>query len=268
MNESGDQPVFSHAEPVLAVADVAETIRYWQEVLAFPNKWTGGDPPVHGAVSWHGAHVQFTRHAERAKRSEGNYVWIRVQHLDELHKIHRERQADIVDELQKRPWGLHDYIIRDNNGYQIIFAGHSADREKSGSFPSTVQIVERKMTVNEYESLMRSVGWLEYANTDYLGERLQSPVYSVVAVDTTTGEAIGCTLIIGDNASFYHVKDVIVKPEWQKKRIGTALMKAASGWLEKNGIPKSLVGLYTSENLDGFYKQFGFEKSFGMVKHV
>ncbi|HMJ67664.1 MAG TPA: GNAT family N-acetyltransferase [Cyclobacteriaceae bacterium] len=268
MNDPGDQPVFSHVEPVLAVADVTETIRYWQEVLAFPNKWTWGDPPGHGGVSWHGAHLQFTRHPERAKKSEGNYVWIRVKNLDELHKIHCERKADIVDELQKRPWGLHDYIVKDINGYQIVFAGHSADREKSGSFPATVQIIEKKMSLSEYESLMKSVGWLDYANTDHLSDRLLSPVYSVVAVDTASGETIGCTLILGDNASFYYIKDVIVKQEWQKKRIGTALMKAACDWLDKNGVPKSLVGLYTGENLEGFYKQFGFEKAFGMVKHV
>lgn len=34
------QPIFSHAEPVLAVQDINETITYWQNILGFPVKWT------------------------------------------------------------------------------------------------------------------------------------------------------------------------------------------------------------------------------------
>jgi GNAT superfamily N-acetyltransferase len=268
MNELDDQPVFSHVEPVLAVANIVETIRYYQEVLAFPCQWTSGDPPVHGAVSWHGAHVQFTLDADRAEKSAGSSIWIRVKNIDTLYKLHRDRKAEIVDQLQRRPWGLDDYIVKDINGYQVIFAGQSQDHKKSESFPNTVQIVERKMTPDEYHALLESVGWMSSVNMDHFAERLITPVYSVVAIDTTTNETIGCTLVLSDNASFYYIKDVMVKKEWQGKRIGTALMRAASDWLEKNGVPNSLVGLYTGENLEPFYNQFGFGKAFGMVKRI
>lgn len=43
--------LLSHAEPVLAVRNVAETVTYWHEVLGFPGKWTWGNPPNHGGVS-------------------------------------------------------------------------------------------------------------------------------------------------------------------------------------------------------------------------
>lgn len=268
MIEPDDQPVFSHAEPVLAVTDVAATIRYYMDVLAFPTQWAWGDPPEHGAVSWHGAHLQFTVNPERAQRSAGNYVWIRVKNIDTLYKIHRERKAEIVDNLQRRPWGLDDYIVKDLNGYQIIFAGLSMEHKKSAPFPDSIQIVERPMSVGEYYALLESVGWLGSVQMDHLSDRLVTPAYSVVAIDTATNETIGCTLILSDNASFYYIKDVIVKKEWQGKKIGTALMRAACKWLDKNGIPKSLVGLYTVENLEPFYNQFGFGKSFGMVKTI
>lgn len=52
-NRENIHPIFSHAEPVLAVRDINETITYWQDVLGFPTKWTWGEPPAHGAVSWH-----------------------------------------------------------------------------------------------------------------------------------------------------------------------------------------------------------------------
>jgi GNAT superfamily N-acetyltransferase len=268
MNNPEDQPVFSHAEPVLAVNDVAETIRYYQDVLAFPSHWMWGEPPEHGAVSWHGAHLQFTRNADRAKRSEGNYVWIRVKHIDTLYKIHQERNAEVVDKLQRRPWGIDDYIVKDINGYQIIFAGQSQDHKKSEPFPGSIKIVERKITVGEYYALLESVGWMGSVNMDHLADRLVTPVYCVVAIDTATNETIGCTLILSDNASFYYIKDVMVKKEWQGKRIGTALMRAASDWLDTNAISKSIVGLYTGENLEGFYNQFDFAKAFGMTKTI
>ena len=46
------QPIFSHVEPIFPVRDIPETIRYWQEVPGFPNKWTWGEPPTNGGVSW------------------------------------------------------------------------------------------------------------------------------------------------------------------------------------------------------------------------
>ena len=68
------QPIFSHVEPVLAVHDVSETIKYWQNVLGFPGKWTWGEPPVHGAVSWQKAFIQFSHDPALAAASKGNSI--------------------------------------------------------------------------------------------------------------------------------------------------------------------------------------------------
>src|SRR6185436_4128159 len=100
------QPILDHVEPVLAVTDLKATIRYWQDILGFPNHWMYGDPTYHGGVSWQNTHLQFTTNEERAKKSEGNYIWIRVKYVANLYKIHQERKADIVDELKTRPWGM------------------------------------------------------------------------------------------------------------------------------------------------------------------
>jgi GNAT superfamily N-acetyltransferase len=269
MNSIKDQqPVFSHAEPVFPVVDVPETIRYWQEVLAFPDQWTWDDPPTIGAVSWHGAHIQFLKNEDRAKASAGNSVWIRVKYIDQLYRIHLERKAEIVEPLSSRPWGMDQYCVKDINGYYVAFAGHSADRKKSLAFPPNIVVVERKPTAQEFLAIQHSVGWTDSLNLDVLGQHLSAPVFGVVAIDSITNETIACALVISDNSSFYYIKDVMVKQEWQGKRIGTMIMKAVSDWIDRNGIKKSLVGLYTGENMEPFYSQFGFEKSFGMVKRV
>jgi len=51
----------SHVEPILAVKDVTETVMYWHDVLGFPDKWTWGEPPNHGGVSWNGVFIQFSQ---------------------------------------------------------------------------------------------------------------------------------------------------------------------------------------------------------------
>ena len=268
MSATERQPILSHAEPVLPVSDVAATIHYWKDVLAFPHSWRWGEPPTHGGVSWHGAFLQFTQNATRARASAGNTVWIRVRYIDELYKLHTERKAEVAEPLQHQEWGMDEYVVKEMNGYYVVFSGHSSVRESSGQFPSSVMIEERLPAPDELLALAESVGWSDNFPPDRIEQHLKAIQYGVVAVDTVTGQAVGCALLMTDHASFYYVKDVMVKPEWQKKRIGTALMNAINQWLDRNAAKGALVGLYSGENLEPFYRQFGFAKAFGMCRRV
>jgi GNAT superfamily N-acetyltransferase len=95
-----------------------------------------------------------------------------------------------------------------------------------------------------------------------------APVFAAVAEDTVSGDTVGCALLLGDNASFYYVKDVMVHPQWQNMRIGSALMKALTNWLDTNGADQALVGLYTGHGLAPFYEKFGFTPAFGMNRKI
>ena len=92
--------------------------------------------------------------------------------------------------------------------------------------------------------------------------------FAVVAEDKQHNETVGCSLLLGDNASFYYVKDVMVYPNWQRKRVGTALMQALTKWLEKNAANNALVSLITGETLESFYQQFGFAQAFAMIRYM
>lgn len=268
MNNPPRQPVISHAEPVLAVTDLLATMTYWSEVLGFSKQWTWGDPPTHGGISWDGAFIQFSQNPARAQASSGNTIWIRVKYIDELYQMHLERKVEIVEPLRKQPWGMEDCIVKELNGYNLVFAGNSAVREKSGEFPAEVKILERLPTAQELIALARSVGWSDFLPMDRIDKQLAAPAFGVVAIDSSTGATIGCALLLTDHASFYYIKDVMVQPEWQKRRVGTALMNTLTQWLDRNAVPKSLVGLYTGENLAPFYRQFGFSNAFGMCKRM
>jgi GNAT superfamily N-acetyltransferase/uncharacterized glyoxalase superfamily protein PhnB len=263
------EPAFSHAEPVLHVGNVAETVKYWQEVLGFPNQWTWGDPPVHGGVSWHGAFVQFSLNPELAAKPHGESVWMRVREIRSLYAMHQEKGANIVAPLTKQPYGFDEYVIKDLNGYYIAFAAPASDKErKSESLPASVKVIGRRPTPFEYRKLLDSVGWTSSVSDEVIRKQLDLTQYAVVAEDSENEEVIGCALISGDGLSFFYIKDVIVRPDWQGRRVGTAIMQQLSRWLNENAPDKSMVGLFTGEALKSFYQQFDFGPAFGMIRFI
>jgi GNAT superfamily N-acetyltransferase/uncharacterized glyoxalase superfamily protein PhnB len=263
------QPIFSHVEPVLAVQEVSETIEYWQNILGFPTKWTWDEPPTFGAVSWQKVHVQFYQDATRAAASRGNSLWIRLQGIEELYRFHQKKNAEVVAPLENKPWGMAEYTLREMNGYFLHFAGVIADKHKSHiNITQNISILERAPSVEEYRNLAAAVGWSPSPNNEVIKTILDASIFAVVAQHGETGNVIGCALLLGDHATFYYVKDVMVHPTWQRKRIGTALMQALTDWLEKNAADNALVGLITGEGLEPFYQQFGFAQGFSMLRYI
>lgn len=260
----------SHAEPVLLVTDVAETVKYWHEVLGFPGHWTWGTPPNHGGVSWHGAFIQFSQDGEAAGRMRGQCVWIRVKNIRELYQLHQDRKAEIVMHLAKQPWGFEEYVVKDLNGNYITFAAPatSGSESRSQSLPANVRILGRTITPAEYRKLAESVGWSGTQTDDILQQKLDATLFVAVAEDTETGEAIGCALVLGDGLSFFYIKDVMVNREWQRKQVGSAVMREVKRWLDANAPQGALVGLFTGHGLAPFYQQTGFGEAFGMIRII
>jgi GNAT superfamily N-acetyltransferase/uncharacterized glyoxalase superfamily protein PhnB len=267
--ESSAEPFLSHAEPVLSVHNVTETVAYWQEILGFPNQWTWGEPPTHGGVSWHGAFVQFSQTSSLATVAQGQSVWIRVRHIEELYKIHQEKNAKIVSPLTKQPYGFLEYTVKDNNDCYISFASPASERNAlSEALPDNVEILFKKPTVEQYRSLFQAVAWTTAATDEMLQAQLDLLQAAAVARLKGTENVVGCALLFGDGYSFYYVKDVMVHPDWQNKHVGTTLMQALSRWLDENAMNKALVCLFTGENLAPFYQQFNFNPAFGMIRII
>jgi len=265
-NAEGDL-FLSHVEPVLAVKNVTETVEYWHKVLGFPEKWTWGEPPNHGGVAWQGVFIQFSQQPRLASVSQGNSIFMRVKNLENFYHFHKAKNAEIVEPLENKPWGLAGYTLRDLNGYYVIFAGALvSDKPKSESTPVTVKIISRIPTATEYFNLISAVGWDKFFDHSLTEKILAAPAFGVVA--ESANQVIGCALILSDGASFYYVKDVMVHPNWQHKHVGSMLMKELTAWLDANAPDNAYVGLFTGENLAPFYKQFDFVPVFGMRRSV
>ena len=267
MSNEESELYLSHVEPILAVKNIIETVQYWHDVLGFPNKWTWGEPPNHGGVNWQGVFIQFSQSPKLASVSQGHAIFIRVKNLENFYQFHKNKNAEIVEPLENKPWGMAGYTLRDINGYYVIFAGAPiSNKPNSNPTPETVKIIPRVPTEKEYLNLISAVGWDKNYNYSLTGKILKAPVYAVVAEHTN--QVIGCALLLSDEASFYYVKDLMVHPDWQRKHIGSMLMKDLTKWLDDNAPENAYIGLFTGEALGPFYKQFDFVPVFGMHRSV
>jgi GNAT superfamily N-acetyltransferase len=262
--------VLSHAEPVLAVKDIAETVNYWHEVIGFPEKWIYGDPPNHGGVSWRGtAFIQFGLDPKLAAVSKGYSVWIRARDIKSLYEFHQQQNVKIVSPLENKAWGHSEYTLEDINGYYIHFSSSQLQGiHREEILPESIHLLKRAPRLDELKKLTTSVGWSSDNLDKSVRKQLKSVVFAVVAEDKLSKEIVGCALLMGDKVSFYYVKDVIVHPAWQRKGVGTAMMKEISQWAEKKAPDNATIGLFTGDHLASFYKQFGFMQACGMYRQI
>jgi N-acetylglutamate synthase-like GNAT family acetyltransferase/catechol 2,3-dioxygenase-like lactoylglutathione lyase family enzyme len=254
------------AVPILYSTDILKSLDYYTKVLGFENRWEWGHPPTFGGISKDAVEIFFCKDGQG---NPGTWLSIFIDNVDELYETIKSRGAKILSPPQTMEWGVREMLVEDPDGHKIRF-GHSASFRKPGEtmMPSTVRIIARTPSVKELNQLISSVGWSSSLD-DVMKELPQSAIeFVVVAEDMITDEIIGCAFLLGDKTDFYYVKNVIVHPRWQGKRIGTELMKSLNKWLDENAPDHAFVGLHTGQNLAPFYHQFGFEPAYGMIRRI
>ena len=118
-----------------------------------------------------------------------------------------------------------------------------------------MKYIERKITVEEYLILRRSVGWRDTA-FEKTKIALQNSLFSIVVEEN--GSTIGMGRIVGDGGIYYYIQDVIVIPEKQNRGLGTKIMEHLMSHIEKVAEPGSFIALMSAEGRSSFYKRFGF----------
>ena len=120
-------------------------------------------------------------------------------------------------------------------------------------------IKENNKNINEFNLLYDSVGWGAYDKT--ISKRaLDNTFYSVSVYDDDN--IVGYGRLIGDTICFMYIQDIMVKPEFQNKKIGTLIMNKLLEKINelKKGNPNIRVYLGASKNKEAFYERFGFVK--------
>jgi uncharacterized glyoxalase superfamily protein PhnB/GNAT superfamily N-acetyltransferase len=250
------------SEAVFAVADVRATIAYYRNVLGFESEWLWGDPPTFGGAVWGRIQVMFCLDLNLQSKVTGHQHFFRVDNVQALYDRHKAAGANIVSAIENKPWGAREYTVLDPNGYNLRFAGperYERPATATDALPAHVRIDLRLPTVDEYIALTKAVNW--NCDPERMPAALAHSMLGVVAIDARTSQAIGMARACGDGR-FYTIWDVIVVPEHQGQKIGTALMETLLSELRRIGSKGAFVGLFALKA--GFYEKLGFVCDSGM----
>lgn len=122
-----------------------------------------------------------------------------------------------------------------------------------------LNLKENVNNVDEFNLLYDLVGWGAY-NKKISQKALNNTYYSVSIYDDE--QIIGYGRLIGDGICFMYIHDVMVKPEYQNKKIGTMIMNKLIEKIEliKEENTDIRVYLGASKGKEEFYEKFGFVK--------
>lgn len=120
-----------------------------------------------------------------------------------------------------------------------------------------MEYIENQLTYEEYIELRTSVGW---NNFDERQTRtcINGGLYSVVVREDDKAVAMG--RLLGDGMYFLIV-DVVVRPEYQEKGIGSQIIKKLLEFVEENTPEggRSSVQLIAEKGKEDFYIKKGFK---------
>lgn len=110
-----------------------------------------------------------------------------------------------------------------------------------------------KISVLSLADLRESIGWNRMERE--LGNPKLHEFLSIACYDNS--ELIGYVSVVSNAVLDAYIQDLMVRPDYQNKGIGTELMNKAINYIKEKGIYMISV-IYGQEELRGFYERFGF----------
>ena len=117
MNQTQMRTTFGQPTPELPVEDVERAQQHYRDALGFEIGWLypGGDI---GAVSRDDAVIFFRR---RGRPFEPAVHWVFAADVNATYEELRSRGARIVEPLEEKRWGLHQFTVEDIDGNRFYF---------------------------------------------------------------------------------------------------------------------------------------------------
>jgi uncharacterized glyoxalase superfamily protein PhnB len=103
--------------PELPVADVERAQQYYRDTLGFEIGWLYEGKEI-GAVSQAGVAIFFRK---KQPPFEPAVHWVFCEDIDASYQQLQSSGANIVDPLEKKPWGLRQFTVQDLDGNIFYF---------------------------------------------------------------------------------------------------------------------------------------------------
>lgn len=119
-------------------------------------------------------------------------------------------------------------------------------------------ILEEKISVEEFLDVIQSVGFKTYSK-EQVQKALQNTMYMTKAV--FQNKVVGIGRVVGDFSIVCCLSDICVRPEYQGKGIGLAIVNKLKNMIEdgvKEG-EKMQIELTPTAGNEGFYQKAGFK---------
>ena len=115
-----------------------------------------------------------------------------------------------------------------------------------------------ELTAEEFILLWETV-WGEGPSYEQTELALRHTLFRVSVYDK--GKVVAMARMIGDMGLDYYIKDVVVRPEYQKRGIGRLLINELLKFIRENGVSGTdiFVELCAEPDKIPFYEKFGFD---------
>ena len=121
-----------------------------------------------------------------------------------------------------------------------------------------MEYCENSLTCADYIALRESVGWNNFSEEQIL-KSIQNSIFDIVAAEH--GQTVAMGRLIGDGM-YYLIADIIVRPEYQGKGIGSGIVDRLLAYVEAN-TPiggRASVQLIAEKGKEDFYTKKGFKR--------
>lgn len=123
---------------------------------------------------------------------------------------------------------------------------------------SKYNVKYNELSAEDFIFLWESV-WDGAPSIDQVKLAMKNTLFRISVFDDK--KIIAMARVIGDKGLNYYIKDVVVIPEYQGKKVGRILINKLLKYINNNGISGTeiLVELCAMPDVIQFYEKFGFE---------
>jgi catechol 2,3-dioxygenase-like lactoylglutathione lyase family enzyme len=122
---------FERATACVFVTDFERALTFYRDLLGFEVAYTYGEPAFWGEISRDGAllnlrHVDVSPWVADVRDAEQLLsAYVLTTDAKALFIEYQERGVDFQERLQRKPWDMNEFVVRDPDGNLILFGGPS-----------------------------------------------------------------------------------------------------------------------------------------------